>query len=297
MVSNKILISIFVILLNTGFASAATLNVGQGQAYTTIQSAIDAANTGDVISVNEGTYYENPVVKKNGISIIGKSREKTIIDGKKTGSVIKIDQANNVKVSGFTIQNSGGSGQSDAGISLYRANNNEIANAILVNNVVGISIYSGSNSNIVSGNDIRSNGKYGIFIYSSNDNRIYNNDIQNNKFGIYADSAKTNRIYSNNFIDNTEQAYDNSGANSWDDGKSGNYWNNFKGSGEFSISGAGKAKDNYPLTRAVTIKEEAISTPAEQKTPEEAGKSTPGFAGIVALVSVIAAGILLRKRG
>jgi parallel beta-helix repeat protein len=69
--------------------------------------------------------------------------------------VIKIDQANDIKVSGFTIQNSGGSGQYDAGISLYRASNNFIANVILVNNVVGISLYSGSNSNVVSGNDIK----------------------------------------------------------------------------------------------------------------------------------------------
>ncbi|MBU4373208.1 MAG: hypothetical protein KKD69_03970 [Euryarchaeota archaeon] len=115
-------------MLNIGFASAATLNVGQGQTYATIQSAIDAAKTGDVISVAEGTYLENLVVKTNGISIIGKNKEKTIIDGKKTGSVIKIEQTNNVKVSRFLIQNSGGSGQYDAGITLYRANNNLVAN-------------------------------------------------------------------------------------------------------------------------------------------------------------------------
>ncbi|MDP2767332.1 MAG: hypothetical protein Q8O41_07775 [Candidatus Methanoperedens sp.] len=39
-------------MLNIGFASAATLNVGQGQTYATIQSAIDAAKTGDVILVD-----------------------------------------------------------------------------------------------------------------------------------------------------------------------------------------------------------------------------------------------------
>ncbi len=293
MVSYKILISLCVLIMTIGSASSATLNVGQGQTYTTIQSAISAANTGDVISVSEDTYSENLVVKKNGISITGKNKEKTIIDGKKIGSVVKIDQANNVKLSGFTIQNSGGSGQDDAGISLYRANNNFIANVILVNNVVGISIYSGSNNNIISGNDIKSSGKYGIFIFSSNDNKIYNNNIQNNKFGIYADSAKTNSIYSNNFIDNNDHAYDNSGMNSWDDGKSGNYWSPNK-----VILGGKNAKDNYPLSSAARIKSEEVTAPAEQKTTQgEAGKATPGFAGMAVLVSLIAAGILLRKRG
>ena len=297
MVSNKILISICVILLNIGFASAATLNVGQDQTYKTIQSAVDAANTGDVISVSEGTYSENIVVKKNGISIIGKNKEKTIIDGKKTGSVIKIDQANNVKVSGFTVQNSGGSGQYDGGISLYRANNNFIANVIMVNNVVGISIYSGSNSNIVSGNDIKSNGKYGVFIFSSNDNKIYNNNIQNNEFGFYGDGARTNSFYSNNFIDNKNQAYDNSGMNSWDDGKSGNYWSPDKG-----ILGGKNAKDNFPLSKPVIIKEEAVTAPAEQMTqgaatPAETGKSTPGFTGIVVLILIISLAVLRRMKG
>ncbi len=293
---NKIILGIFVMLLSIGATNAATLNVGQGQTYTTIQSAIDAAKTGDVISVNEGTYIENLVVKTNGISIIGQNKEKTIIDGKKTGSVIRIDQANNVKVSGFTIQNSGGSGQSDGGISLYRANNNEIANTILVNNVVGISIYQDSNSNIVSGNDIRSNGKYGVFIFASSSNKIYNNNIQGNGIGFYGDSARTNQIYLNNFIDNTNQAYDNSGMNSWDDGQSGNYWS------KYIILGGANAKDNRPLSNPVTIKEEAITTPSEQKaqagiSPAGTGKTSPGFTGIVVLIALIAIGILRRKRG
>src|SRR5574341_2197688 len=151
MISNKVMLCILVILLSSGSAGADILYVGQGKTYTTIQSAVDSANTGDVISVDEGTYAENVVVKDNGISITGKSNEKTIIDGRKTGSVIKIDGANNVKISGFTIQNSLGSGQDDAGISLYRANNNFIGNLIILNKAVGISIYQGSNNNVVSG--------------------------------------------------------------------------------------------------------------------------------------------------
>lgn len=297
MVSNKILIGICVILLSIGLTNAATLNVGQGQTYTTIQSAVNAAKTGDVISVSEGTYPENIVVKTNGISIMGQNKEKTIIDGKKTGSVIRIE-SNNVNVSGFTIQNSGGSGQYDAGITVYHSNKNEIANMIVVNNIVGISIYQGSNNNVVSGNDIRQNSKYGIFVFASSDNKIYNNNIQGNGigfpsdgFGFYGDTARTNQIYSNNFIDNTNQAYDNSGLNSWDDGKSGNYWS------KYSILGGTNARDNHPLSNPVTIKEEEVATTAVQNTGAATGtgKSSPGFAGIMVMASLIAIWIL-RKR-
>jgi parallel beta-helix repeat protein len=287
-----IVIGILVILMGSGFSAAETLNVGTGQKYNTIQSAIDASHPGDVISVNEGLYYENLVVKMNNISIIGMSKEKTIIDSKKLGSAIKIDQTTNVKISGFTIQNSGGSGKSDAGVTIYSANNNTVTNTIIVNNVVGISIYSESRSNVISGNDIRSNTNYGIFIYSSGDNKIYNNNIQSNKIGIYADSARANRIYSNNFIDNTDQqAYDNSGLNSWDDGSSGNFWNTHKTGGAYTISGVPKAKDNYPLSNAVTIKYEA--------TPVENGggsKSSPGFTSLAVAVALVAMGILVNKK-
>ena len=285
------------VFLAAGTAGAATLNVGQGQTYSTIQSAIDASQTGDIIYVNEGTYYENVVLTKSGIAIIGKNKEKTILDSQKTGSVIRIETSD-VTISGFTLRNNGGSGKEDAGVSLYNANNNMIANSIFENNTAGIAIYSSSNNNVIAGNYIRSNGRYGINVYSSLDNKIYGNQIQQNQIGIYADSARGHQIFSNNFIGNTlDPAYDNSGKNVWDDGKSGNYWSNYKGSTPFKIKGGANAVDNFPLSGAVTIKDVAINTPDQvaTKDPQEKAKaSTPGFEAILVIAAI---GILGYRAG
>ncbi len=288
--STKIFFCILVILLAAGTAGAATLNVGQGQIYSTIQSALDASETGDIVSVSEGTYYENVLLRKSGVVIMGRNKEKTIIDGQKTGSVIRIE-TNDVTISGFTIRNNGGSGKADGGVSLYNANNNILVNSIFENNTAGISIDSSSNNNVIAGNIIRYNYREGIRLFSSMDNKIYNNQIQKNKIGISADSSRGGQIYSNNFIDNLDHAYDNSGMNAWEDGKSGNYWSNYKGSAPYNIKGGANAVDNFPLSGAVTIKDVAINIPTPvitkgQNTQEETKKSTPGFEGILLIAAI-----------
>ena len=292
--------ALVIIFQAAGTAGAVTLEVGQGQAYSTIQSALDASQTGDVISVSEGTYHENLLIRNNGILLTGKNKEKTIIDGQKTGSVIRIE-TNDVTISGFTIQNNGGSGKADGGISLYNANNNMIVNSIFENNTAGISIDTSSNNNVIAGNIIRFNYREGIRIFSNIDNKIYDNQIQKNQIGIYADSSRGAQIYSNNIIDNTlDQAYDNSGMNTWDDGKSGNYWNTHKTAGSFIIKGGANAADNFPLASAVTIKDVAITLPTPvgmegQDGNKETKKPTPGFEALLVIAVIGITGYRNRK--
>jgi parallel beta-helix repeat protein len=300
MVTYKVLFFILVTSLLTGTSSAATLTVGQGQEYSTIQSAIDASETGDVISVSEGIYSENVVLTKSRIAIIGKNKEKTIIDGKKTGSVIRIE-TDDVTISGFTIKNNGGSGSVDGGVSLYNANNNMIANSIFENNTAGISIDSSSNNNVIAGNIIRYNYREGIRLFSCFDNKIYDNHIQKNQIGISADSSRGGQIYGNNFVDNKDQAYDNSEMNSCDNGKSGNYWNTHKTTGPFNILGGAKAKDNYPLSSAVTIRDVPITIPTPkaqgEETKGEKAKSTPGFEVLLFIIAILSLQFFQYKSG
>ena len=52
--------------------------------YSTIQSAINNASSGDTIFVFNGIYYENIILNKDSINLTGENKEKTIIDGMNT---------------------------------------------------------------------------------------------------------------------------------------------------------------------------------------------------------------------
>ena len=84
-------------------------NIETEKNYYSIQSAIDDPETqdGHTISVENGIYFENIVVNKS-VKLMGENPASTIIDGRNIGNVITI-AANNVEVSGFTIQKSGSS--------------------------------------------------------------------------------------------------------------------------------------------------------------------------------------------
>jgi parallel beta-helix repeat protein len=103
---------------------------------TSIQSAIDAAHEGSVISIQPGIYNEAVVINKKGIFLIG-SGEGVVIQnpGGIENGITVMDNANNVVIRNITVRNFGGNG-------------------ILLTHVRGFLI-----SNVTAIN----NGEYGIF--------------------------------------------------------------------------------------------------------------------------------------
>jgi len=152
-----------------------------------IQAAIDIAKAGETISISAGTYDER-IVLKAGVSLIGDGPERTKIQGDGRGDIIVA--ADKAVISGFTIQNSG---------SLYCAIRSDsgspvIKNNIIVRNGAGIVMadsYGVIERNLIVENDDGSDfGTIGILCRGGKP-KIRNNTIANNhaRFAVLCDRS------------------------------------------------------------------------------------------------------------
>lgn len=104
--------SLLLIATISQLASANTLCVNPGGSkgcYATIQSAVNAASSNDVINVSAGVYAEAVVIGKP-LALLGAGAEHSIIDANNLPNGILVDGLNNpglhdVTVSGFTVKN------------------------------------------------------------------------------------------------------------------------------------------------------------------------------------------------
>lgn len=201
-------------------------NVDNDSYYLTIQQALDDADPGDTIVVAPGIYHQNLYIGKS-IILKGENRDTTILDGSGSyGTIVEI-YADEVTLTGFTIQNSLG-----AGVWTSSSHSNVITGNRLRNVGCGITLAS-SSGDLISENIIE-NMYYGMCFYEfSTDNVVRNNVISNGMYyGVFIEwTCAGNHIYHNNFINNSENAYDDGGYenNQWDNGypSGGNYWSNY----------------------------------------------------------------------
>ncbi len=167
--------------------------------FSTIQKAIDNADEGDTIFVKSATYFETLVIDKS-VYLIGDNPNTTIIDGNYTQvyNVIEIT-SNNVKITGFTIQRSGGVKYYErAGIHIEYSNGNNISYNIITDNYGDGIRLEGSSNNLILENNIIENFRSGIAIMdSSHNNTINGNTLTDNFSGIYVSDSDNQNILQN----------------------------------------------------------------------------------------------------
>jgi parallel beta-helix repeat protein len=181
--------------------------------YTKIQDAISDATTGDTIFVynDSSPYYENIIIEKS-ITLRGENRATTVILGNGSSDDIIVNiSADDVSISGFTIQPNVGH---PTGIAVYKNNTSpdfwkmeDIQNVTISDNIIrdtwrGIDAIR-LNHGKINGNIIdHSVADVGIYLLISSNNTITNNYVTNCLGdGILIDgmwsigSIKTNLLY------------------------------------------------------------------------------------------------------
>ena len=166
-----------------------------------IQEAINSAQSGDMIFVHNGTYYENLVVDKM-VSLIGENKAVTVIDGYGAGIVVSlIERAN---VNGFTIRN----GEYGIQVRRYAISPVYTGHTIDGNNIIdnryGGIYLRGVGGNAITNNFITNNSLFGIHLYHAGNNTLSNNTIVNNGHGIDFYGNSNDNILRNNNMTNNE---------------------------------------------------------------------------------------------
>ena len=150
------------------------------------------------------------------------------------------------------------------GFWFYKSSNNIISNCNISNNDRDGIYLTFSSNNTFSNCNISNNDDDGIYLYDSSNNTFSNCNISNNDdYAIYIrDSSNVNIIFHNNFINNTNNTYDEC-SNQWDNGKEGNYWDDYDGEDNdkngigdtpYNIPG-GDNQDRYPLMEPMEAEE------------------------------------------
>jgi len=214
-------------LIGTVEGTTITVDDSGGRDHTTIQNAIDAANTGDTVYVYAGTYFENIVISGKTINLTGEDRDTTIIDSNWLfGSGFKIESDHN-NISGITVKNGYYGMELNAscfnsisdckiieteygGIYLADSCNNSIYECICRDDWIGIDLDYNSNNNSMESNVLELNDYHGLRIRGgSTNNAVLGNLIQaNNQVGFPANypgfwlEADNNNITKNNIINN-----------------------------------------------------------------------------------------------
>jgi len=167
--------------------------------YQNITSGLEHAIAGDTIFVCNGTYTEYVVVDK-ALSLIGESNVATIIDANATISSAVQVLANNVNISGFTIQDVPKVSYYGFGILLHAVNICNIFDNRILNTPVAIFVRY-SHNNTIKDNYVENDSVCGIgVLFSSHNNTISGNILTKHKDGGWEGAILLREYADNNIV-------------------------------------------------------------------------------------------------
>ncbi|MBA7549401.1 hypothetical protein ES705_41882 [subsurface metagenome] len=177
----------------------------QTHPFDSITEGIEAVTSGKSVVVAAGTYNEQLIINK-GITLQGAGKENTIISGLGcTGNLITIT-ADDVTISGFTIDGKSGT---DVGIYSDLSSSIKISeNLIQLHQDSGI-LYHRTSDDYPSGiyvynNEIYKNSINGIKVTGAGSGIIEGNIIRNNDCGIKASNDASIEVKMNNIYNNSD---------------------------------------------------------------------------------------------
>jgi parallel beta-helix repeat protein len=166
--------------------------------FNTIAEGIVTVPPGKSVIVSAGTYNEKLIINK-GIVLQGAGKESTFINGLGyTGNLITIE-ADNVTISGFTID-----GNNSASVGIYFNNYSFISiNNNIIQNNTSYGINYSNSSPTIENNNIKNNNYSGIEIATGGAGIIKNNSIVSNQYGIRTCGDSSPKISYNDISNNS----------------------------------------------------------------------------------------------
>jgi nitrous oxidase accessory protein len=199
----KILLLLLLTVVVFSYAEATVIEVGSNKKIKNIQEAISKAKAYDTVVVYGGIYKEKQINIEKALTLIGKNN--AILDGEHKYEILNI-QANDVRIIGFTFQNTGFSSMEDlAAIKVSNVKNVILEDNKVINAFFGI-YFAHCKKSVVRNNVLTATAKEehqignGIHMWQSDSMHIVGNHISGHRDGIYFEFV-TNSLIENNRSD------------------------------------------------------------------------------------------------